>query len=209
MVQNKQRLLGRLRPTKSRLTILVKTAINNSHSQLQSVQNVEEYQGHWACPVYHPKTGHKQPLDSLLRVQQSLTWTTSVTNEVGRLTQGIGKNRPAHKTIEGKNTLNFIKRRQVPWNAKVIYDNFVCDIKTQKERYHRTRLTVGGDKLDYPADPSAPAVGLLDTNIHLNSVISDSKKGARYFVADIKKYYLNNLLTHLQYIRIHAKYFTY
>ena len=81
-------------------------------------------------------------------------------------------------------------------------------IKTQKAESHRTRLTVGGKKLNYPSDPSALAVGLLDTKIHLNSVISDSKKRARYHLADIKNYYLNNLLTHLQYMRIHAKYFT-
>ena len=56
VVQNKPRLLGRLRPTKSRLAILVKIAISNSHFQAQSVQNVEDYQGHWACPVYHPET---------------------------------------------------------------------------------------------------------------------------------------------------------
>ena len=84
----------------------------------------------------------------------------------------------------------------------------MCNIKTQKAESHRTHLTVGGKKLDYPEDPSAPAVGLLDTKIHLNSVISDSKKGARYFVADINNYYLNNMLIHLQYMRIHAKYFT-
>ena len=63
-------------------------------------------------------------------------------------------------------------------------------MKTQKADSHGTCLTVGGDKLDYPADPSAPAVGLLDRKIHLNSVIYDSKKVARYFVADIKSYYL-------------------
>ena len=84
----------------------------------------------------------------------------------------------------------------------------MCNIKTQTSEYHRTRLTVEGKKLDYPADPSALAVGLMDTKINLNSVISDSKKGARYFVAKIKNYYLNNLLTHLKYMRIHTKYFT-
>ena len=67
VAQNKQRLLGSLRPLKSRLTRLVKTAINKSHFQAQSVQNVEEYQGHWASPVYHPETGHKQSLYALLR----------------------------------------------------------------------------------------------------------------------------------------------
>ena len=68
VVQNKPFLLGRLRPIKSRLTILVKTAINNSHFQAQGVQNVEEYQVHWECPVYHPETGHKQSRDCLCPV---------------------------------------------------------------------------------------------------------------------------------------------
>ena len=135
-------------------------------------------------------------------------WKTSLTNDIGRLAQGIGKNRPAHEKIKGTNTINIIKRRQVPRNEKITYSTFVCGIRTQKAESHRTSLTVGGDRLDYPEDSSAPAVVLLDTKINLNSVISDSKKGARYYLADIKNYYLNNLLTHLQYMRIHAKYFT-
>ena len=74
----------------------MRTEINNSYFQAQSVKNVEEYQVHWECPVYHPETVHKQSLYALLRGQQSLTWTTSLNNKIGRLTQGIGKNRPAH-----------------------------------------------------------------------------------------------------------------
>ena len=77
----------------------MKTAINNSHFQAQSVQTVEDYHVHWACPVYCPETGHKQSLYEILMGQQSITWTTSLTNEIGRLTQGISKNRPAHKNI--------------------------------------------------------------------------------------------------------------
>ena len=60
----------------------------------------------------------------------------------------------------------------------------MCDIKPHKKEKHRIRLTVGGDRLDYHADPSAPAVGLLDTKIHLNSTISHAMQGARYCVAD-------------------------
>ena len=85
VVQNKPRLLGRLRPTKSRLTILVKTEINNSHFQSQSVQNVKEYQLHWACPVYHTETVHKQSLYTVLRGQKGLTCTTSLTNDIRKL----------------------------------------------------------------------------------------------------------------------------
>ena len=82
--------------------------------------------------MYHPETGHNQSLDKLLKGQEIPMWTTSLTNEIGRLAQVLGKNRPAHEKIEGTNTINFIKRRQVPRNTKVEYANFVCEIRTQK-----------------------------------------------------------------------------
>ena len=132
----------------------------------------------------------------------------TLTNELGRLAQGIGKNRPPDQLIIGTNTLLFVQRNYIPYTAKITYANFVCDIKPHKKEKHRIRLTVGGDRLDYHADPSAPAVGLLNTKIHLNSTISHARQGARYCVADIENYYLNNLLQHFQYMRIHAKYFT-
>ena len=110
--------------------------------------------------------------------------------------------------IKGTNTIFFIARRDFPKDAKITYANFVCDIRLQKAESHWTRLTVGGDRLDYHADPSAPAVGLLDTKIHLNSVISDAKRGARFCAPYIKNYYLNNPLLWFQYMRIHIKYFT-
>ena len=34
-----------------------------------------------------------------------------------------------------------------------------------------------GDMLNYHADLNAPVVGILDIKIHLNSTISDTKKG--------------------------------
>ena len=94
------RLLGRLRPTKLQISRLVKIVIKNSHFQAQSVKNLEEYQGHWSFPVYHPETGYKQSLDALLWGQKILTVNTSLTNEIGRLIKGISKNIPAHKKLK-------------------------------------------------------------------------------------------------------------
>ena len=48
-------------------------------------------------------------------------------------------------------------------------------------------MMVGGDKLDYEGEPSSPVFSLLNTNIFLNSVISDARKGARFASADINK----------------------
>ena len=36
-----------------------------------------------------------------------------------------------------------------------------------QKKIHKIRLTVGGDRLDYHVDPSAPVVGLLDTKTYL------------------------------------------
>ena len=63
-------------------------------------------------------------------------------------------------------------------------------------------MTAGGDRLDYPDDPSSPAVSILNTKIHINSTISDAKKGARYMTMDIKKIYLGTPMDFFQYVRV-------
>jgi len=70
-------------------------------------------------------------------------WATSFTIELRRLAQGI-------RDVEGTNTIMFIKRSQVPTGRKVTYGRLVCDHRPQKKEKNRTRLTVGGDRLDYP-----------------------------------------------------------
>ena len=62
-------------------------------------------------------------------------------------------------------------------------------------------MTAGGDRLDYPDDRSSSAVSILNTNIHINSTISDAKKGARYMTMDIK-IYLGTPMDFFQYIRV-------
>jgi hypothetical protein len=61
----------------------------------------------------------------------------------------------------------------------VTYGSFVVDIKNHKEEKERTRLTVGGDQIEYPGDKK----------ILINSVISTL--GAKFLVIDIKSFYLN------------------
>ena len=85
-----------------------------------------------------------------------------------------------------------------PQRPKITYANFVCNIKLSKTETHRVCMTVDGD-------PISPAISLLDFNIHLNSVISDTRKWARYLTVDIINYYLNNPVANFQYMRIHLK----
>ena len=43
------------------------------------------------------------------------------------------------------------------------HTNFVCDLQPLKEEMYRVRMTVGGDKLDYPHETASPTAASLDT----------------------------------------------
>ena len=81
----------------------------------------------------------------------------------------------------------FTTKDRTPKDRKITYENFICNICPQKSETHCVRLTAGGDKLDYPGNPSYPAVSLLNVKIHINSTISRAKHNAIYMCMDIKK----------------------
>ena len=129
------------------------------------------YQHHIENYGYHHETCARQTIDKLLVGKDSQTWNNSLSNEFGRLAQGIGKHRPTEQYVTGTNTIFFIPCDKVPYEAKVTYTNLICNLRPLKSETHRVRMTVGGDKFEYEGDPSSPPVSLLNTNIFLNSVI--------------------------------------
>jgi hypothetical protein len=162
------------------------------------------YAHHIANLVTVPPTAGKQgSLKKLLQGADSPIWTKSLATEWGRLLpHGLGLTRPPLERVTGTGTIFFIKKSAVPQGRKVTYANFVCNIRPQKTETHRVRMTAGGDKLDYPGDPSSPTVSMLDAKIHINSTISDAKNGARHLGLDIKNYFLGTPMTYYQYIRV-------
>jgi hypothetical protein len=116
-------------------------------------------------------------------------------NELGRLAQGVGTRMPT-----GTSTIFFIPRSQVPTDRNATYANAVCDYRPTKDDPWRVRLTVGGDKLEYPGDPGAPTASLLDAKLVLNSTISTPK--AKFMCCDIKDYFLNNPMDRYEYMKI-------
>ena len=82
-----------------------------------------------------------------------------------------------------------LKKRMSHIIKKVTYANMVCDYRPLKTEKYRVRLTVGGDKLDYDFDATSPIASLIETKLLLNSVISDSAKGARFMTMDIKDFF--------------------
>ena len=198
----------RLRPTPFRQPLsLQRHRYFTRHSQQLAqavIPQADPYAHHIANLQHQPiEKGRAGSLRSLLKGPHKETWIRSLANEFGRLLpHGVGKNRPVSERIQGTGTIFPIRKKDVPQGRKVTYANFVCDIRPQKKESHRTRLTAGGDKLDYPHDASSPAVSVLDAKIHINSTISDAHRGARYLVLDIKNFYLGTPMTYYQYMRI-------
>ena len=83
----------------------------------------------------------------------------------------------------------------------------VCDYRPKKEDPYRTRLTVGGDRLECFGDSSSPVALLIETKLLLNSTISDANQGAQFSCIDLKDHFLQSDLPEAEYMRIHGKYF--
>jgi hypothetical protein len=106
-------------------------------------------------------------------------------NELGRLAQGI-------RDVKGTNTIAFIHAAEIPNDRTVTYGRLVCDIQQNKSEQHRVRLTVGGDRIDYPGETATKNADPTTSKCLWNSTISTTV--ARYMCADVKKIYLNTPL---------------
>ena len=81
-----------------------------------------------------------------------------------------------------------------------MYVRFFCGVRPQKAEPNRTRLTIGGDRINYPGEVGTPTADMLLVKILFNSVISTD--GAKFMTADIKDFYLNTPLQRYEYVRL-------
>ena len=95
------------------------------------------------------------------------TWRPSVSNKLGRLTNGI-------RNIKGNQLMKFVLKLDVTKNKKVTYANMVYNYHPNKVNPFCTGLTVGGDGLNFFSNSSSPAASLIETKLLLNSTISDA-----------------------------------
>ena len=130
------------------------------------------------------KTTKLPTLAKLLKGPDKDIWMRGTANEFGRLLpHGIGKSRPPQDKIESTGTIFPIHKSMIPHGRTATYANFIPAIRPNKKETYRVRICAGGNLLDYPGDPSSPAVSLTNAKLHINSTISDAKKGARYLVS--------------------------
>jgi hypothetical protein len=125
------------------------------------------------------------------------TWEKSAANEFGRLAQGLKDGR-----VKGTNTIFFISKDKVPKDKikDVTYGSFSCNFRPNKTETHCTRLTAGGDRVNYPGNAGTPTADMTLFKILMNSIIST--KGSRCVMVDIKDFYLCTPMKRFKYMRL-------
>lgn len=154
---------------------------------------------YFANSIIDDKTGEALEYRNLIKLDKYCsTWFTSPANEIGRLAQGI-------RDIKGTNTIFFILKSEISkdrlWD--LTYGRIVCTYRPQKKEPNRARLTVGGDRINYPWDVSTPTAELPTIKLHWNSTIST--KGARYVKLDVVNFYLGTPMDRPEYMCLPLK----
>ncbi len=123
-------------------------------------------------------------------------WSKSAANEFRQLAQGVGGR------VKGTDTIRFTRKEQVPLGRRkdVTYGSFSCNIKPNKEEKERTRLTAGGNRINYPDDIGTPTTDMTLFICMVNSIILTP--GAHCIMVDIKDFYLNTPMTCFEYMQI-------
>ena len=140
--------------------------------------------------------GKRLTVDNLLKGPQANIWNKSLSMELGRLAQGNKYG------VSATDTITFIHQHEVPTSEKVTYAQCVCDHRPLKPEPYRIRIVVGGDKLDCDIDAGAPATNLVEFKLLLNSVISESKRGAKFLSCDIKDFFLASPMAKPRYMKM-------
>jgi hypothetical protein len=175
-------------------------ALAQTHYYREALQHAQTLQPF----EFHPHhifdgNGKKETIDTLLAGNDNDIWDRALSNEYGRLAQGIDGR------VVATDNINFINKSEVPANKTVTYGVCVCDYRPLKSEPYWVRLTVGGDKLPYDDDSGSPAASLLETKLILKSTIYDARRGASFLSADLKDHFLASPMQDPEYMKIKYK----
>ena len=99
-------------------------------------------------------------------------------------------------------TIFFKRKDKIPHDRRkgITYGRVVCTYHSEKKDPYQTRLTMGGNLVNYPDNCGTPTSDLLTIKLLLNSVIST--KNAKFMTIDIKDFYLMTPMKHYEYFRM-------
>jgi hypothetical protein len=98
-------------------------------------------------------------------------------------------------------TIQPIHFEEIPDDKIVTYVNPICSEKINDDDTLklRTRVTIGGDRIDYPYDKSAVTANMEALKLLINVMISEN---TNWSTIDISDFYLGTPLPHREFIRI-------
>ena len=76
----------------------------------------------------------------------------------------------------------------------------MAEIIQQKAETHSTRLTVGGNLMNFPGNVTTPTADLITAKLVFNSVLST--KNYKFMCSDISNFYLNNPMDRYEYMKL-------
>jgi hypothetical protein len=82
----------------------------------------------------------------------------------------------------------------------ITYGRIVCTYRSEKKDPYRTRITMGGNLINYPDNCGTPTANLLTVKLMFNSVISTPN--AKFMTIDIKDFYLMTPMDRYEYFRM-------
>ena len=120
-------------------------------------------------------------------------WSKSLSNELGCLTQGSSR-------VQLTNTMFFLPYKTIPVNRQknVTYGRTMVDYRPQ-----HTRITVGGNLVNYPKIVSSKTVELTNAKILINRTIFTPN--AKFCVLDTGNFYLGTPMQQYEYMFIDMK----
>ena len=76
----------------------------------------------------------------------------------------------------------------------------MASIRPLKAETYHTRLTLGGNLINFPGDVTTPTVDLMMAKLIFNSVLLT--KNAKFMCADISNFYLNSPMDRYDYMKL-------
>ena len=142
-----------------------------------------------------PASGQALEYRNLIRGPDRATWVKALANDLGRRAQGVGTCMPT-----STNTVFFVAKSSIPYNRKVTYARMVATIQPTKAEVNRVRVTVGGNRLDFPGTTTTHCAILTTTKCLLDSIISNP--GACFMTLDIKYFYYGKAMALYEYMKL-------
>ena len=95
----------------------------------------------------------------------------------------------------------------IPQNRRkdITYGRIVCTHRSEKKDPYCTRITMGGNLINYPDDCGTPTADLLTVKLLLNSIISTPN--GKFMTIDIKDFYLMTPMDRYEYFRMKLELF--